>query len=179
MNTTGKKIFNPRLNIFFLGLVVFWSVVIVALAAWNYWQSYTATVEIARSSANQGCSKDLAYRSWATMHGGVYVPMTPKTPSNPYLSDIPERDIMTPSGKRATLINPAYMTRQVHEIGKIEFGIIEHVTSLKPIRPENAPDEWEKIALQAFQRGKKEVSSIEPLGSETYLRFMLVGADAC
>jgi len=146
--------------------------VIVALAAWNYWQSYTATVEVARSSANQSYSKDLVYRRWASIHGGVYAPITPETPPNPYLSNIPERDIKTPSGKKLTLINPAYMTRQAHEIGKKDFGMIGHITSLKPIRPENAPDEWEKNALQAFEKGKKEESSVEQFGGETYLRFM-------
>jgi len=172
MDITAKDVSNPRLNTIFLGLAFFWSLVIGALAVWNYSQSYTATVEVARSSANQGYTKDLVYRHWATRHGGVYAPITPESPPNPYLSNIPERDISTPSGKKLTLINPAYMTRQAHEIGKKEFGIIGHITSLKPIRPENAPDEWEKIALQAFEQGKKEVSSIEPLGNETYLRLM-------
>lgn len=172
MDLIDKDVSNPRLNTIFLSLAFFWSLAIIALAVWNYWQSYTGTVEVARSSANHSYSKDLVYRDWATRHGGVYAPVTPETPPNPYLSDMPERDIITPSGRKLTLINPAYMTRQVHELGKKEHGIIGHITSLKPIRQENAPDEWEKNALQAFQQGRKEVSSIEPLGNETYLRLM-------
>jgi len=66
MNTRAKDAANPRLNTIFLGVAFFWSIVIVALAAWNYWQSYTATVEIARSSAYESYSKDLVYRRWAT-----------------------------------------------------------------------------------------------------------------
>jgi len=172
MHMTPKDASNPRLNTIFLGLAFFWSLVIIALAVWNYWQSYTATVEVARSSALQSYSKDRVYRHWVTLHGGVYAPITPETPPNPYLSDIPERDIVTPSGRKLTLINPSYMTRQVHELGKKEFGIIGHITSLNPVRPENAPDEWEKKALQAFAQGRTEMSSIEPLGNETYLRLM-------
>jgi diguanylate cyclase (GGDEF)-like protein len=102
----------------------------------------------------------------------MYVPTTPETTPNPYLSDIPERDITTPSGRKLTLINPAYMTRQVHELAKEAYGMQGHITSLKPIRPENAPDDWERKALQAFERGQKEVSSLEPIGKETYLRLM-------
>jgi diguanylate cyclase (GGDEF)-like protein len=172
MNTKVRDVSNLRINNIFRGVVFFWSFVIIALATWNYWQSYTATVEIARSSAGQSYSKDLVYRSWATRHGGVYAPITPETPPNPYLSDISERDISTPSGKKLTLVNPAYMTRQVHELGKKEYGIIGHITSLKPIRPENIPDEWEKSALEAFKRGLKEVSALEPIGNETFLRFI-------
>ena len=172
MSISAKDVSYRQLQTVFLGLTIFWTLIIVMLAIGDYWQSYNMTLDVARSSANQGYSKDLVYRRWATLHGGVYAPVTPATPPNPYLSDIPERDIKTPSGKELTLINPAYMTRQVHELGKKDFGMIGHITSLKPIRPENAPDEWEKNALQAFQQGKKEVSSIEALDSETYLRLM-------
>ena len=172
MSATTKDVTYRQLKTVFLSLAFFWTLVIVTLAVWDYWQSYNMTLDVARSSANQGYSKDLVYRRWATLHGGVYAPVTPEMTPNPYLSDIPERDIKTPSGKELTLINPAYMTRQVHELGKKDFGMIGHITSLKPIRPENAPDEWEKNALQAFQQGKKEVSSIEPLDGEAYLRLM-------
>ena len=37
--------------------------------------------------------------------GGVYVPVTPESPPNPYLAQIPERDIVTPSGRPLTLRN--------------------------------------------------------------------------
>ncbi|MBE0625571.1 MAG: PAS domain S-box protein [Burkholderiales bacterium] len=172
MNAAGQDASTSQLNTVFIGLISFWSAVIVGFAAWSYWQLYTATVEIARASAYESLSKDLVYRRWATLHGGVYVPVTPETPPNPDLADVPERDISTPSGKKLTLINPAYMTRQVHQLAKKDFGSRGHITSLKPIRPENVPDEWEKHALQAFERGAKEVSSLEPIGDQTYMRFM-------
>jgi len=57
------------------------------------------------------------------------VPVTDNTPPNPWLSNLPERDISTPSGKKLTLINPAYMTRQVHELGAKQFGLQGHITS--------------------------------------------------
>ncbi len=124
------------------------------------------------ASARDTFSRDLVYRRWATIHGGVYVPAAPETPPNPYLAHIPERDIRTPSGKTLTLMNPAYMTRQVHELGFKQYGLRGHITSLKPLRPENAPDEWERSALQAFEKGAKEIASREPIGDKTYLRFM-------
>ena len=58
------------------------------------------------------------------------------------------------------MLNPAYMTRQVYALAK-ETGLPRgHLTSLKPIRPQNAPDAWEKKALQAFERGVEEVSEV-------------------
>ena len=163
---------QPRFNMILGAVAFFWSVVIVLFAAWDYRQSSAATFEDARSAATEGYAKDVIYRRWAAMHGGVYAPVTPETPPNPYLSDLPERDITSPSGKKLTLINPAYMTRQVYELAKKETGYRGHLTSLNPLRPENAADEWETSALRAFARGTKEVSSVEPLDGEVHLRFM-------
>jgi len=106
------------------------------------------------------------------MQGGVYVPPTDKVPPNPYLAHRPDRDVTATSGKRLTLVNPAYMTRQVHELAKEQYGTRGRITSFNPIRPENAPDAWEAKALRAFETGVKEVVSVEVMGEETYLRLM-------
>ncbi len=129
-------------------------------------------MSVAKGEANGSFEKDLAYRRWATRQGGVYVPMTKETPPNPYLSHVLERDIVTPSGKKLTLMNPAYITRQVHELSAEQFGYLGHITSLNPIRPENAPDPWENEALKAFELGEIEVSSLEIIKGAPYLRFM-------
>jgi hypothetical protein len=85
----------PRFNAVFLGAVLFWSILIVPLAGWNYWQSYLATIEIVRTSAFESYSKDLVYRRWATFHGGVYVPITPEHPPTP-ISSISRKEMSSP-----------------------------------------------------------------------------------
>ena len=90
--------------------------------------------------------KDLLYRQWNADHGGAYVPVTPTTSPNPYLIHVNERDISTPSGIALTLINPAYMTRQVYELDKNRLGIIGHITSLDPLRPGNKPEQRRELA---------------------------------
>jgi PAS domain S-box-containing protein len=79
------------------------------------------------------------------------------------------------------LTNPANMTRQVHELGAQADGMLGHITSLKPSRPENAPDAWEAAALRAFEQGQTEVISREPFHGQRQLRFMkpLVTEAAC
>ena len=47
-----------------------------------------------------------------------------------------------------------------------------HITSLRPIRPQNAADPWEAEALRAFGRGETEVSSIESFDGQSYMRLM-------
>lgn len=94
-------------------------------------------------------------REWNARHGGVYVPVTESTQPNPYLK-VPQRDVVTQDGQQLTKINPAYMTRQIAEIAELSSGVRFHITSLKPIRPENAADAWEQESLAAFEQGKTE-----------------------
>ena len=69
-------------------------------------------------------------------------------------------------------MNPAYMTRQVHELGRKQYGHQGHITSLNPLRPENAPDAWEAEALRSFERGESEVAELARIGSIEYMRLM-------
>lgn len=130
-------------------------------------------LDTVRIQANALLDKDVLFRKWNADHGGVYAPVTEETRPNPYLEGVvSERDIQSPSGKKLTLINPAYMTRQIHELGKLDKSSFGHITSLKPIRPENAPDPWERSALAAFEKGVKEVSSLEMMEGAEYMRVM-------
>ena len=78
-------------------------------------------------------------RDWSARHGGVYVPVTAETRPNPYLLH-PKRDIVDGDGRSLTLVNPAFMTRQIAELAEKAEGVKFHITSLKPIRPANKAD---------------------------------------
>ncbi|TAN47085.1 MAG: DUF3365 domain-containing protein [Methylococcaceae bacterium] len=128
--------------------------------------------ELARKEARANFNKDQAFRLWATRHGGVYVPIDAQTPPNPALAHIAERDIQTPSGKKLTLMNPAYMLRQMmDEFGEL-YGIRGKITSFKLMNPNNAPDAWEAEAMHQFDLGVKEVFEFTDIDGEPYLRLM-------
>jgi PAS domain S-box-containing protein len=129
-------------------------------------------LNLARIEALASYDKDVLYRAWAAQHGGVYVPITASTPPNPYLMDNAVRDIVTSSGLRLTLMNPAYMTRQVHELQRDLKKVSGHITSLRPIRPENAPDPWERKALETFDAGQREACEVVLIEGERHFRFM-------
>lgn len=162
-------------------LVIAWTLGISAFTGWAIAKARSDTVDLARTMGRTMFEKDILFRRWIALHGGVYAEVTPDTPPNPYLAKIPERDITMPSGRRLTLINPAYATRQMHELQKQRGDIIGHITSLKPIRPGNAPDAWERMALQRFEQGQPEVSSVERMGGRTYMRVMrpLITEESC
>jgi len=153
-------------------IALFWTLVVALSLGWDLSHIHTTIIDLARAEARSSFYNDLVYRQWAAGHGGVYVPTTEQTPPNPYLVHIPERDLVTPSGRRLTLVNPAYMTRQVHELTKTLYQGRGHITSLNPIRPQNAPDSWERLALEKFPQGLKEISSQDIIEGHNYLRIM-------
>jgi len=155
-----------------IAVFFFWSILLCALALWNYAHTRRTAKDIGLNHAIASFEKDLVYRRWASQHGGVYVPSTDQTPPNPYLSHIPERDITTPSGRNLTLLNPAYMTRQVFALGLKQYGFRAHITSLNPINPINMPDAWEREQLEHFKQTPETVTSIEQINAERYLRYM-------
>jgi len=157
-----------------LCLAVFWTLFIAASCYWNIVAEDKVLQKIALAEATAAIGRDLLFRHWGSSHGGVYVPADERTIPNQYLSHIPERDISTPSGRQLTLINPAFMLRQVYELAEkneSSFGR-GHLTSLKPLRPENIPDPWEEKALRSFETGTKEFSEVVVLDNQPFMRLM-------
>jgi signal transduction histidine kinase/CheY-like chemotaxis protein len=149
-----------------------WTAALGASLAWNLHLERSAIHDVMLHTARAYFDKDLTYRSWVAQHGGVYVPVTPETPPNAYLAGLPERDLTTTAGKHLTLMNPAYMVRQVYQISAERAGVQGHMTSLRPIQPENRPDEWEQVALKRLERGEEHVDSVEVFRGEPHLRYM-------
>ncbi|NHZ87326.1 MAG: DUF3365 domain-containing protein, partial [Planctomycetia bacterium] len=59
--------------------------------------------------------------------------------------------------------------------------MVGHITSLRPIRPENAPDDWEHLALESFERGETEVFEFTEFEGQPSLRLMrpLITQEEC
>lgn len=115
---------------------------------------------------------------WNAMYGGVFVEETPGMLSNPYLEN---PDIETITGKIYTKKSPALMTREISEIANEEGTFKFRITSLTPINPNNAPDEFERKALESFNQGNKEAVTKETVNNATYYHYMapLVTESSC
>ncbi len=153
-------------------IFLIWSIAISWLLFWDHRHTKADTRRTIKNEAKAYFNKDQALRLWATAHGGVYVPPDGRTPPNPYLSHIPDRDITSSSGKKLTLMNPAYILRQVMEEYSELYGVRGHITSRKPLRPQNIPDEWELSALLSFEKGEKEAWAFTEIDGIPYYRFM-------
>ncbi|MBU0484928.1 MAG: response regulator [Proteobacteria bacterium] len=149
-----------------------WTITVGGLLYRNTLNIKNHTRERLNHDATISLQIENALRAWGTSHGGVYVEIDEKTPPNPNLAHIPERDITTLSGKKLTLMNPAYINRQFNEQHFIKLGIIGHLTSLKPFRPENNPDPWESKALKILEEDRKEFREISKINGDQYLRLI-------
>lgn len=167
-----KYFFNYKWPIYTWQIIIFWTLIILLSSYWNIYNIYWTTINNAELQAIVAFDKDVQYRSWNAKHGGVFVNVSDYGIPNPYLEGLVEYNIINQSGDSLTMINPAYMTRQVHESQLSNIGVKGHITSLKPIRPGNKADKWEKIALQAFDKGEKTVSNMAMIGNAKYFRFM-------
>ena len=166
---TGRL--SIRLKYYYWLIVFVWTGCIAASILWNLLEHRENILKIARNSAQITFENDVLYRKWAAKQGGVYVPISEDTPPNPYLN-IPNREVTTSSGLSLTLVNPAYMARQVNQMATDLHGSLGHITSLNPIRPENKPDSWEEAALKSLANGIKEVASLEKIEDKEYMRMM-------
>jgi len=149
MSNESPEIRYPLLRNIFILIGVFWTIIILSFLTWNIKSEKKQTTQITLSQARSFFKQIVTSRFWNSLHGGVYVPVTETTQPNPYL-DVANREVITQDGVLLTLINPAYMTRQISEISATQEQIQSHITSLKPIRPDNIADPWEANALNSF-----------------------------
>ena len=149
-----------------------WIMLIVISFFWNYRQLIKEQERIALVTGRSFFDQMIITRLWNARHGGVYVPVTEKTLPNPYL-DVPMRDIDVNDNLKLTKVNPAFMTRQISEIDiEQQKGIQFHITSLKPIRPQNKATEREEAFLKDFEKGVKEAGRFTKEGSKASFFYM-------
>ncbi len=109
-------------------------------------------------------------RRWVADHGGVFVEKLPWVKPNPYLNN---QLILDTAGKQYVKENPAMVTKQLSAYAQKEGLYFFHITSLKLLNPDNAPDEFERRALIDFEaRRLNESSKIEKIGASHYFRYI-------
>jgi len=130
------------------GMIVAWTLLIILLV-WLFVRYVDQVyVELLHTQTGAACDRDLLFRSWCTKFGGVYAA---NLEPNPWLEH-PKRDVTTNYGDSLTLINPAWMTRQINEMQpEGERKIVSRLTSSKLLNPNNTPDDWEIRALEILE----------------------------
>lgn len=153
--------------------ILAWSALVGYSLDWNISNLRNEKIKLAISAAKSNWDKDQAFRQWATKHGGVYVPPTERTPPNPYLAHLDHRDVVTTEGMKLTLMNPAYMLRQMTTEFESSYGVKGKITGKITLNPINQPDAWELAALERFENEQiAEVLEQAVIDGAPYMRYM-------
>jgi hypothetical protein len=105
-----------------------WTSAVAASLIWNIHEVRTRAIEAALIQARTAYEKDVIYRRWNSESGGVYSVAGYRIRPNPYLES-KDRDIKC-KDLELTMVNPAYMTRMVHELKNGVLALKGHITSL-------------------------------------------------
>lgn len=109
-------------------------------------------------------------RRWVSDHGGVFVEKLPWVRPNPYLYD---SIVIDRKGRQFVKQNPALVTKQLSSYAQKEGLYFFHITSLRLVNPDNAPDAFETRSLMAFESGTMgEAFTIEELGGSKFFRYI-------
>lgn len=182
-----KKLKLPYLTqpgVYSLILACGWTVVLAASLMLNASAHRQEIVTIALNVARTHIDKDILYRNWNSLHGGIYVPAASgqaRTFHHLSSSTVLEHEVITPKGRRLVLVTPSFMTRQINDLARKENKISERIVSLDPLRSENLADAWEAAALRGFEHGDQETSSVTTEGQVRSVRLVrpLVTEESC
>lgn len=160
-----------------LGLLV--AVILTILLLYELYEIKRQQEILAINAAKAHVATVISVREWGARQEAVYVTVSNIVTPNPYLKDT-FRDVEI-EGYKLTKINPAYLTRLLGEVTAENDGVKFHLTSLMPINPNNAPDAWEREALESFEAGQKEKWAIANIDGKEQMRFMepLLVTDHC
>ncbi|HEY3347762.1 MAG TPA: DUF3365 domain-containing protein, partial [Nitrospirota bacterium] len=152
--------------------VVGWTALIAILLAFAFHRYSSDTTEKALVEARAHLALNVEYLKWVGTRGGVYVKVTDNYKPNPYLK-VPDRDIEARDGTRLTLVNSAYMTRQVFKQVRENSSppVINRIVSEKFINPANRPDGWEAKNLRLFAAGLPEAYGANDIDGKPYIRL--------
>ena len=108
-------------------------------------------------------------RQWISDHNGLFLIKSPGVEANPFL---PEGQVQDAEGNWLVKRNPAMVTRELSAYAAREGMGQFNVTSLQPMNPDNAPDDFERRSLIKFSEGTEESIEIEQVEGSYRLRYM-------
>lgn len=153
-------------------LVVAWTAAVGVLLGWNLLQVQATLQEHASRELQATLDKGRTLVRWAAGHGGVYVPVSDNMPVDPYLAAVPERDIVTPSGRPLTLVNPARLGALYYGARSTEREVYGRLVSLHPINPDNQADPWESAGLRRMGKPATVLKEVVEIDSVPSLRML-------
>ncbi len=155
--------------------VVVWTVLILASLLTQREQLNRAAAELARIDAIANLKKDMAIRKWASSVGGIFIREQHIPPVNS-LEQEERYTAIRGTGERIGIVSvtPMHLLLAIQGMTNKEFGSKERLTSKQLRNLDNAPDEWERQALEALDKGANIVTeSLPKKGGHGLMRAMI------
>ncbi len=108
-------------------------------------------------------------RQWVADHNGLFILKKEGVETNPFLS-IPL--ITDQAGNQYVMRNPAMVTRELSQYSEQEGHGRFRVTSLQPVNPANAADDYERQAMISFRQGAMEAAAVFDSPTGRVVRFV-------
>ena len=151
------------------------SLFVAAIFIFLYWRNDELVLQRMREQAVTYHDLIMHTRAWNSDYGGVYVLKRSDIESNIYLRSLGVNpDVAGEGGRTFTMRNHAIMINEISRMSEMKEGAKFRITSLRPIDPENAPDPFDKQALEKFERREGEFYRVEyPPGKPPVFRYLV------
>jgi diguanylate cyclase (GGDEF)-like protein len=159
------------------------SLLIIAI----FWGFYSHTVQLIEDQLHHEAraffQEIVQTRHWIIKQEGIYIKKKPGMLPDPNLENIKglKTLITDREGEEYVLRNHAVITRSISDLAQREWHFIINITSLKPMNPDNQPDDFEQTALESFEAGTKEYSRLRHDSTGSTFRYMapLITQEEC
>lgn len=160
---------------YFIIIVLFIALVIFSVFSVFTFKSAQLIREQMASQAKSLFNGIMVTRLWIASHGGVYVPYVESEAKRSYLKDIygVSSIVSTVDGQKLLLKTPATAIREISDLANMSGSLKFKITSLSPINPQNAPDDFERKALESFEDKREDVSGFDEINGINYFRYLV------
>jgi len=162
------------IKMFIASLCTILSIFVAIIFVFLYWRNDDLLLQRMREQAITYYDLIIHTKTWNYDYGGVYILKRSDTESNIYLRNLGiNPDVAAEGGRTFTMRNHAIMINEISRMSELKEGAKFRITSLKPIDPENAPDPFEKQALEKFEHREGEFYRVEyPSGKPPVFRYL-------
>ncbi|MEW5960211.1 MAG: DUF3365 domain-containing protein [Chloroflexota bacterium] len=160
--TTGRGFRWPNLSLgarLTLGMGLLIGLTSVALFVGIYRLQEQQALQHLNTQAYALLTEMIVLREWASSYGGVWT----TRPGDYYLE---ARDDFYQK-------SPAMITKELSKLSNIKGFYRYHITSLRLMNPENAPDDFEHDTLLRFEQNAQPVTTVEKMNDQSVYRLMV------
>ncbi|MBF0345766.1 MAG: PAS domain S-box protein [Nitrospirae bacterium] len=152
-----SSFFDSRL--YWLAPMLVWTLVVSASLKWNFYLLDKKLINMMTQNSRMMFKLIEGIHLLNDRYGDLYVQVSRYMKPNPYLRES-QRDLHAIEGNGLAMLNPEQVLRQLAKINGAQEGIVFHLSSRNPTKPENTADTWEAEALIAFEKGVKDKTQL-------------------